>query len=80
MTLTWGVQTRTLEDPAVTQIIDDQTMTTVSTKEANNNNESMTTVGPAEQLVRYRYSTGSTASSADYVVFRALQPSWITNR
>jgi hypothetical protein len=35
---------------------------------------------PFEELVRYRFKTGSTATVDDHVIFRALQPSWQVDR
>ena len=34
----------------------------------------------AKQWVRYRFKTGSTASTSNYITFRALQPSWQVDR
>jgi hypothetical protein len=70
-TLSWEVQTRTLEDPStVTSIVTGQT----GTATARNSTPL------AQELVRYRFNTGSTASTTVYVVFRALQPSWQVDR
>ncbi len=33
----------------------------------------------AKELVRYRFKTGATASTANFVTFRALLPSWQNN-
>lgn len=73
VTLTWEVQTRDLENPSVSVIATPVGMTTVTTLYAFN-------ATAAKQLVRYRFKTGSGASTTDYVVFRALQPSWQVDR
>ena len=74
VTLTWEVQTRTQEDPAATTITTaGLALTTVTVGTTVN-----TTA--CKQLVRYRFSTGGTASTTNYVVFRALQPSWQADR
>lgn len=70
--LTWNVETRTLEDPGTSDLLADQ----------------VTAFGPASitattlalELVRYKFSTGSGASATDFVIFRALQPSWQQDR
>ena len=77
VTLTWCVETRTAEDPDdVDELFTNQTATTVGTFTI--------TSSPAEQKarqwVRYRFATGGTANTSDYVIFRALQPSWESNR
>ena len=35
---------------------------------------------PAKELVRYRFKVAGSDSVSAYVIFRALQPSWQTNR
>ena len=74
ITLTWDVETRTVEDPAslVSSIVGNQTLNAVGTGVAVNSTN-------AKQLVRYKFKTGN-ASTANFVVFRALQPSWQANR
>ena len=70
VTLTWEVQTRTEENPAAISII------VASTTSAT----AMTSPGsPAQQMVRYRFKTGA-VSTTNFVVFRALQPSWQVDR
>lgn len=74
VTLTWQVQTRTAEDPAsVTSIAGSPTISAVTVGRQIN-----TTA--CKQLVRYRFSTGSTPSVTNFVVLRALQPSWQSDR
>lgn len=73
VTLTWEVQTRTLEDPTVTTIVSAQTLTTATTGSTLNSTA-------AKQLVRYRFQTGSTVSLTNFAIFRALEPSWQTDR
>ena len=77
VSLTWQVQTRKLESEAAppTNIT---AATTVSTPEVSVVTSSL---DDAEQLVRYRFNTGTgTANTTDYVHFRALQPSWQVDR
>lgn len=74
VTLTWEVQTRTVEDAgSIAALVTGTAMTTATTDTVVN-----TTL--AKQLVRYRFKTGSSASTTNYVIFRALQPSWRVNR
>ena len=78
ITLTWNVETRTLASSSVTALFaSNQTITTKTTGVATNNGGSDNT---ALELVRYKFSTGSGASVTDFVVFRALPPSWRSNR
>jgi hypothetical protein len=72
-TLTWGVQTRTLEDATLTNMITGQTLSAVGVGTA-------ISTTAAKDLVRYRFSTSSTMSVTDYVVVRALAPSWNRDR
>ena len=73
ITLTWELETRKLEDPAVTSIgTAPVAMTAPGTQ--------YDFASGAQQLVRYKFKTGSGASTTDYVVFRALQPSWQADR
>ncbi|MCC7063406.1 MAG: hypothetical protein IT456_11415 [Planctomycetes bacterium] len=75
VTLTWNVQTRSLEDPSTitTILAADQTTAAVGPVSA-------TSTVAAKQLVRYRFSTGATASTTDFALLRALQPSWQGDR
>jgi hypothetical protein len=76
VTLTWEVQTRTLEDPSeagTTTIVASTSINTVDVSSAINTSS-------AKQLVRYRFKTGGTNSTTNYVVFRALSPSWQGDR
>jgi hypothetical protein len=74
--LTWDVQTRTVEDPAIgSPITTAVAMSSVTTATASNN-----IVAKCKQLFRYRFKTGGTASTTEYVIFRALQPSWQVDR
>ncbi len=69
-TLTWNVETRTRESTTATLLLSNQTNTAAATS----------SVGSALELVRYKFSTGSGASTSEWVVFRALQPSWQADR
>lgn len=71
--LKWSVETRSLESSAVTTIVAE---TTVSALGADIN---PTTTG-VKELIRYKFKTTGTASTTNYVVFRALLPSWQIDR
>ena len=78
VTLTWNVETRTLESPTAEALFNsNRTVASVTTDVASNTGG---TDVPAKQLFRYRFATGSTASVTDFVIVRALQPSWRVNR
>jgi len=79
ITITWNVETRTVEDPATLNDLYD----------ANQTGGSPSAVGvyiaalpdhDAEELVRYKIATGATADVTEWAVVRALQPSWQTDR
>ncbi len=73
--LKWEVQTRDLEDPSTIDTpVSVQTQTAVGVL--------VVTPGatPARQLVRYRFWIVGTESINNYVIFRALQPSWQADR
>jgi hypothetical protein len=70
-TLTWNVETRTLEEPGTTPTI-------LSGNQTDTGGVLSSTA--AKELVRYKFNTGSGASTTDFVVFRALQPSWQFDR
>lgn len=72
-TLQWDVQTRTRESATATSIL----AGTLPTGTASVQNDS---AKPALELVRYRFNTGGTFSTTDFVVFRPLQPSWQVDR
>jgi len=74
VTLNWEVETRDLEDPTVGSIATGSSITTAPTTDVVQNSTA------AKQLVRYRFKTGSGATTADFVIFRALQPSWQVDR
>lgn len=75
LTLTWQVQTRTAEDPATTDLIflTDPTMTSTGVSQKVNDT-------PCLQMVRYRFKLPGGPSTSDYVIIRALMPSWQTDR
>lgn len=73
VTLTWEVETRTAEDPTPgSPIVAAVAMSSITTTTAVNRS-------PCKQMFRYRFKTGS-ASTTEYVIFRALQPSWQVDR
>lgn len=77
VTLTWSVETRTAEDPAsVTALFANQTTAATGVVSVTSDPSEV----KVKQWVRYRFATGGTASTSDYVSFRALQPSWETSR
>lgn len=76
VTLTWEVQTRTAEDPAS---ISPASIVGSPTIAANGVSRVLNTTA-CKQLVRYRFNTGTTASTTNFVILRALQPSWQTDR
>lgn len=71
-TLTWDVETRTIENPTATSIL--------ASAQTDGGSVTSNPATPAKQLVRYKFHTGSTASLGGRVVFRALQPSWQVDR
>lgn len=74
ITLAWNVETRTVEDPATKTALWGTDRTTTA-------DDIVTSAAVlVDQLVRYRFATGSTASTSDYIVIRALQPSWLVDR
>lgn len=76
ISLGWEIQTRTAEDGAIpTTIATGTALTGVGTSSVTN-----TTGNRAKQWVRYRFKTGSTPSTSNYIIFRALQPSWQVDR
>jgi len=76
ISLGWEIQTRTAEDGATpTTIATGTALTGVGTSFKTN-----TLTSKAKQWVRYRFKTGSTPSTANYIIFRALQPSWQVDR
>ena len=72
-TLTWEVQTRKVEAAATTVVVAASSATAVGVYLQKN-----TTA--CEQLARYRFNTGATASTTVFVIVRALQPSWQVDR
>ena len=71
-TLTWDVETRTIESPTATSIL--------ASVQTGAGSVTSDPTKPAKQLVRYRFHTDSSASTSGRVVFRALQPSWQVDR
>jgi hypothetical protein len=78
VTLTWNVETRTLESPTTEALFaSNRTVSSITTDTGTNTGG---TDVPAKELVRYRFHTGATANTTDFVVMRALQPAWRVNR
>ena len=78
VTLTWNVETRTSESASANNLFaSDQTISSITTGVATNSGGSDEL---AKEWVRYKFKTGSTANTTDYVGFRALQPSWRVTR
>ena len=81
VTLTWDVETRTLESAAAVSVFGTPPATVSTTGVHLDTNDDITDPDTlAKELVRYKFHTGSTASTTDYVVFRALMPSWQKDR
>lgn len=76
ITLNWEVQTRTAEDPASTVL----TLVAGTAMSAPGVTTVANSTNLCKQLVRYRFNTGGTASTANCIIFRALQPSWQVDR
>lgn len=73
LTFEWSVETRTRESSSITTIVSTQTPSSTGADLAKSTTD-------AQELVRYRFETGSGASTTEWVVFRALQPSWEVDR
>jgi hypothetical protein len=71
----WEVQTRTSEDPSVTVTV----IATGAIGATGVLTSQLNTVA-AKEWVRYRFKTGSTASTTAFAILRALAPSWQVNR
>ena len=74
--LSWEVQTRTAEDPAsLVTLVAGAAVTAPGVSTVANS------ANLCKELVRYRFCTGAAAgSTANYIIVRALQPSWQQNR
>jgi len=77
-TLKWSVETRTLEDPAVGG--EPVALTTHGGSGVQLVLSSSTVGDVCQELVRYKFQVDGTESAANFVVFRALQPSWQNDR
>ena len=78
VTVTWNVETRTRESTTVENVFNsNQTISATGIDPATNDGASDV---PAKELVRYKYATGSGASTTDFVTLRALQPAWQADR
>jgi len=75
--LNWNVETRTSESTSVEEMFTTDILSNaVGVKITAISDISV----KAKELVRYKFRTGDTASTTDYVHFRALQPSWQADR
>ena len=78
VSLTWNVETRTSESTNTEALFaSDRVVGSVTTDVATNVGGSDVR---AKEWVRYRFSTGGTASVTDFVVMRAFAPSWRLDR
>ena len=79
-TLDWGVETRMIDNSAVPVVI----LSGIAVAPPVVSITPVVKLGQntvaAQELVRYRFKTGATASTANFVTFRALQPSWQVDR
>ncbi|MFN3240887.1 MAG: hypothetical protein ACE37K_05170 [Planctomycetota bacterium] len=77
--LTWQVETRTKESVTPSTLL--ATAVTFTSGQSGVkvavNDDSTNTM---QELVRYKFSTGGTKGTTNFVMFRALQPSWRTDR
>lgn len=78
--LKWSVQTRTTEDPNPTNYGEPVATETDSTIAVHLKLSSSTPADLCQELVRYKFETTGTPSAASFAVFRALQPSWQSDR
>ena len=78
ITITWNVETRTLEDPDPATFVDLYTTNQTATG-AGPDIPSALPNKPAKELVRYKIATGATADATEWAILRALQPSWQTD-
>ena len=72
-TLTWEVQSRTLDLVTTAVVVAASSASAVGVYLQRNTTTCL-------QMVRYRFHTGSTASTTSFVIVRALQPSWQVDR
>lgn len=73
LSLTWNIETRTRESTTATPVFStDATATSSVSVDFSDNN--------ALELVRYEFSVSGTKSAANFMVIRALQPSWQVDR
>jgi len=81
-TLYWDVETRTLESTNIDSVFGTAPSSITGTGVFLDTNNDATAPADvkAKELVRYKFTTGSTANTTDFVVFRALQPSWQNDR
>ena len=78
VTLEWSVESRTRENPLPSGYTDPVAVTAVGT--AGPSLEFSLSSDLCQELVRYKFSVTGTESTASFVVFRALQPSWQSDR
>ncbi|MCK5944050.1 MAG: hypothetical protein KAI24_18840 [Planctomycetes bacterium] len=77
VSLKWNVETRTRESANVDDVF---AVDVTASGEGLSVAEADEVSIKAKELVRYKFYTGGGASTTEYVHFRALQPSWQTDR
>jgi hypothetical protein len=78
--LKWTVQTRTREDANPANYGEPVATQTENATGVKLQLSSSTAANLCKELVRYKFETTGTAGTTNFVVFRALQPSWQTDR
>jgi len=79
LTVTWNVETRSLDDPTVSNYYSsNQTTSAVGVQAVVPTSGNISS--PAKELVRYRIATGATPSVSEWALLRALEPSWQFDR
>ena len=80
VTLTWGVQTRTKESSVTAECLDDTSLPTIAAVGVSVQTNDGASDSSTKELVRYKFKTGATASTTDFVIVRALPPTWNIDR
>lgn len=73
ISLIWCVETRTSEEATSTDLF-------TPTSSSGVNTFTTTNTVSTKEMYRYRFATTSTSNVTDWVHFRALTPSWNTDR
>lgn len=76
VTVTWNVETRSLEDPSTVTAL----FATAPSRSTVGVSIATSSSVLAKQLVRYKVWTGGTSSTSNWVQVRALVPSWQSDR